>query len=424
MLHSVKGSPWIMGLTFAAIYTVNFFLAWPTTRWGDISNGSYLFGDFAWLSGWSTGCSVDLAFPNLFLIYSQIDATCPEFNYGTALIVLLSIFPIAWEHYIIAAITVGLIVVFALGFFLASSYSMSFWQKALVCLAFFSPGTYLLFERGNLDLVIVLLIVIAAVLLGRGAFFPAYFVLVFATLLKFYALPLVLIVSLLSNTLRQRIMTSVFTLLTFAQVFVDYSRTQVLPVYGPVQFGYPVLEHYFEWLELYLRPLPSFIGFVAPLFIWALLVLFERRAGKGFQEIVRQSVTNLQADYAFLFTAIAFSAMFFVGLSFDYRLIFLAISGIGLILKSTLSRKTKAALWVSLMIALWGSGAIGGKFMFIPDAIKPFLVGGFQLAGDLAVFLWVGILLFFGALVLARKVGWIGRLLTFVTQSKAVDKLG
>jgi hypothetical protein len=413
-----------MGLTFAAIYTVNFFLAWPTTRWGDISNGSYLFGDFAWLSGWSTGCSVDLAFPNLFLIYSQIDATCPEFNYGTALIVLLSIFPIAWEHYIIAAITVGLIVVFALGFFLASSYSMSFWQKALVCLAFFSPGTYLLFERGNLDLVIVLLIVIAAVLLGRGAFFPAYFVLVFATLLKFYALPLVLIVSLLSNTLRQRIMTSVFTLLTFAQVFVDYSRTQVLPVYGPVQFGYPVLEHYFEWLELYLRPLPSFIGFVAPLFIWALLVLFERRAGKGFQEIVRQSVTNLQADYAFLFTAIAFSAMFFVGLSFDYRLIFLAISGIGLILKSTLSRKTKAALWVSLMIALWGSGAIGGKFMFIPDAIKPFLVGGFQLAGDLAVFLWVGILLFFGALVLARKVGWIGRLLTFVTQSKAVDKLG
>ena len=424
MLHSVKGSPWIMGLTFAAIYTVNFFLAWPTTRWGDISNGSYLFGDFAWLSGWSTGCSVDLAFPNLFLIYSQIDATCPEFNYGTALIVLLSIFPIAWEHYIIAAITVGLIVVFALGFFLASSYSMSFWQKALVCLAFFSPGTYLLFERGNLDLVIVLLIVIAAVLLGRGAFFPAYFVLVFATLLKFYALPLVLIVSLLSNTLRQRIMTSVFTLLTFAQVFVDYSRTQVLPVYGPVQFGYPVLEHYFEWLELYLRPLPSFIGFVAPLFIWALLVLFERRAGKGFQEIVRQSVTNLQADYAFLFTAIAFSAMFFVGLSFDYRLIFLAISGIGLILKSTLSRKTKAALWVSLMIALWGSGAIGGKFMFIPDAIKPFLVGGFQLAGDLAVFLWVGILLFSGALVLARKVGWIGRLLTFVTQSKAVDKLG
>jgi len=424
MANSIKRSSWLLGLTFVLIYLVNFFLAWPTTQWGDISNGSYLFGDFAWLSGWSTGCSVDLAFPNLVSVFSQVDAECPSFNYGTTLIVLLSIFPIAWEHYIIAAITVGLIVVFTLGFFLASEYRMSFWQKVLVSLAFFSPGTYLLFERGNLDLVIVLLILIAALLLGRGAFLTAYLVLVFATLLKFYALPLVIILSLFSNTLRQRIFTASMTLLTVALVFVDYSRGQILPVYGPVQFGYPVLEHYFVWLGLSLQPIPSFIGFLAPLFIWVLLILIERRAGKGFQAMVRQSVTNLQADYAFLFTAIAFSAMFFVGLSFDYRLIFLAIAGIGLILKSTFSRKTKAALWVSLMIALWGSGAIGGKFMFIPDAIKPFLVGGFQLAGDLAVFLWVGILLFFGALVLARKVGWIGRLLTFVTQSKAIDKLG
>lgn len=420
MANSIKRSPWLLGLTFVVIYLVNFFLAWPTTQWGDISNGSYLFGDFAWLSGWSTGCRVDLAFPHVFSVFSQIEATCPEFNYGTALIVLLSIFPIAWEYYIIAAITVGLMAVLALGYFLARAYSMSFWQRVLVCLAFFSPGTYLLFERGNLDLLIILLIVIAALLLGRGAFFSSFFVLVFATLIKFYALPLVIIVSLFSNTLKQRVFTTVLTLITFALVFVDYSRTQILSVYGPVQFGYPVLEHYFEWLGLSLRPIPSFIGFFAPLFVWALLTLVDRRAGKGFQAMLRQSVTNLQADYAFLFTAIAFSAMFFVGLSFDYRLIFLAIAGIGLILKSTFSRKLKAALWVLLMIALWGSGAIGGKFMFIPDAIKPFLVGGFQLAGDLAVFLWVGILLFFGSLVLARKVGWIGRILTFVTQYKPV----
>jgi hypothetical protein len=420
MAHLNTKYPWVMGLTFAAIYLVNFFLAWPTTRWGDISNGSYLFGDFAWLSAWSTGCRVDLTFPNFFNVYSQIEATCPGFNYGTALIILLSIFPIALEHYVIAAITVGLIVVVVLGFFLAIAYSMSFWQKVLVSLAVFSPGTYLLFERGNLDMLIVLLILIAAVLLGRGAFFPAYFVLVLATLLKFYALPLVVIVSLFSNTLKRRIFTAVLTLLTFALVFVDYSRTQILSVYGPVQFGYPVLEHYMEWLGLSLRPIPSFIGFFAPLFVWALLILVDRRAGKGFRAMLRQSVTNLQGDYAFLFTAIAFSAMFFVGLSFDYRLIFLAIAGIGLILKSTFSRKLKAALWVSLMIALWGSGAIGGKFMFIPDAIKPFLVGGFQLAGDLAVFFWVGLLLFFGALVLARKVGWIGRILTLVTQYKSV----
>jgi hypothetical protein len=410
----------MLGVTFAAIYLVNFLLAWPTTRWGDISNGTFLFGDFSWLSTWSTECRVDVALPQLFSIYSQIDSsqTCPGFNYGTTLIILLSIFPIAWEHYIVAALIVGLLSVLTLGYFLASNYNMSFWQKVLVSLAVFSPGTYLLFERGNLDLVIFLLLVMAGVLLGRGSFFPAYFVLVFATLLKFYALPLVILVSLLSSNLRQRIFTTVFTLLTFAWVILDFSRGQILPVYGPVQFGYPVLNHYFEWLGLSLDPLPNVIGFLTPVLVWVVLVLIERKAGTGYQNRLSQSIEALREDYAFVFTAITFCAMFFVGLSFDYRLIFLALAGVALVLKSSFSKHIKLALWLSLFVALWGSGAIGGNFMFIPPAIKPLLIGGFQLAGDLTVFLWVGILLYVGALVVARKIGWFGKLLALVTRSK------
>jgi hypothetical protein len=421
MLVGKTRSPWLLGVTFVAIYLVNFFLAWPTTRWGDISTG-YLFGDFEALFIWSNECRINAGLPHIFSIYSQIEAsnTCAGFNYGTTLLVLLSIFPINGEFYVAAAITVGVLAVFVLGYFLANTYKMSFWKKVLVTCAFFSPGTFLLFERGNLDLVIFLFHVTAAALLGRGNFFPAYFVLVFATLLKFYALPLVIVVSLLSTTLRQRIVTAAFSILTFAFVIADFSRGQILPVYGPVQFGYPVLDHYFEWLGLSFQPLPSIIGFFAPWFVWAVLVSIERKSGKSYQAELTKSIDNLHGDYAFVFTAITFCAMFFVGLSFDYRLIFLALAGVGLILKSSFNRRIKVALWVSLLIALWGSGAIGGKFMFIPDAVKPFIVGGFQLAGDLAVFLWVGILLYVGALVLARKIGWIDRLLSFVTQSKLV----
>lgn len=418
MFNTKLISPLMLGLTFVAIYLANFFLAWPTTRWGDISNGSYLFGDFAWLSSWSTNCSVNVAFPHLFSVFSQIDSTCPEFSYGATLLILLSIFPIAWENYIVAAITVGLIAVFALGYFLTSAYRLSFWQKVLVSLAFFSPGTYLLFERGNLDLFIFLLIVLAAALLGNGRFLSGFFVIIFVTLLKFYTLPLVLLVALLSKNSRERFITTIFTLLTFTWVLIDFNRGPGLPEYGTVQFGYPVLGHYFDWLGISIQPLPSLIGFLAPWLVWALLVLLERRAGKGFEPVMTQSISNLQDDYAFLLTAVVFCAMFFVGLSFDYRLIFLALAGVGLIMKSSFNRKIKVALWVSLFIALWGSGAIGGKFMFIPDAIKPVLIGGFQLAGDLAVFLWVGILLYFVALVVARKIGWIGRLLDVVTRSK------
>jgi hypothetical protein len=421
MFDSKIKSPWVLGVTFVAIYLVNFFLAWPTTRWGDITTG-YLFGDFEALFIWSNDCRINAGLPQLFSVYSQIEEsdTCGGFNYGTTLLILLSIFPINGEFYVAAALTIGVLAVFVLGYFLANTYNMSFWKKVLVSVAFFSPGTFLLFERGNLDLVIFLLIVTAAVLLGRGAFFPAYFVVVFATLLKFYALPLVIIISLLSQTLRQRILTAVVSLLTFAWVIVDFTRGQILSVYGPVQFGYPVLDHYFEWLGLALEPIPSLIGFLAPWLVWTVLVMIERKAGKSYQTKLRQSIESLKEDYAFIFTAITFCAMFFVGLSFDYRLIFLALAGLGLVLSNSFSPKIKVTLWVSLIVALWGSGAMGGNFTFIPDAIKPLLVGGFQLAGDLAVFLWVGILLYVSSLVLARKIDWIARVITFITQHRAV----
>jgi hypothetical protein len=419
MLEKRIKSPWMLGATFVAIYLFNFLLDWPTARWGDITTG-FFFSDLRALFTWSNECRLNLGLPHLFSIYSQIETSdmCSGFNYGMTLLILLSIFPIEMEFYVAAALTIGIFSVFTLGYFLEDTYAMSFRQKIVVTLAFFSPGTFLLFERGNLDLVIFLLVVIAATIFARGAYLPAYLLLVLATLLKFYVLPAVVLASLLAKNLRQKIVVTILTISTMAWVIFDYSRGSVLSVYGPVQFGYPVLEHYFEWLGVSLGPLPSLIGFMTPLLVWALLVFVEREAGTRYQTSLSQTINTLRGDYSFIFAAITFCAMFFIGLSFDYRLIFLALAGVGLLLKVAIGRKFKVVLWASLIIALWGSGAIGGNFLFIPAAIKPLLIGGIQLAGDLAVFLWVGILLHIGALVVAKKIEWFGRFLAFVTRSQ------
>ena len=95
------------------------------------------------------------------------------------------------------------------------------------------------------------------------------------------------------------------------------------------------------------------IGFLAPLLVWALLVLVERKAGANYNTRLSETLNAIRWDYAFIFTSITFFAMFFVGLSFDYRLIFLALAGVGLILKSSFDRRVKLSLWVSLMFALW-----------------------------------------------------------------------
>lgn len=420
MVNRITNSPWVLGVAFVAIYLINFLFNWPISRWSDTSTGSLLFSDFKTLFIWAMDCRVNLELPNLLSVYSQIESseTCTGFTYGTTLIILLSILPTNIEFYVAVALIFGVLSVFAVGSFLASRYTMSFWQKMLVSLAFFSPGAHLLFERGNLDLQIFLLVVAAAAFLAKGRYFPAYFILLFATLIKFYTLPVLFLVSLLARNLRQQILTGVLTFLTLVWVFVDFSRGSILHVYGPLQFGYPVLDHYFVWLGISLPLIPSLIGFLSPFLVWGLLVFIERKAGNAYLTSLTQSVNALQRDYAFIFTAITFCAMFFVALSYDYRLVFVAFAGAGLILRSTFSRGVKAALWISLMIAVWGSGAFGGNFMFIPSFIKPFIIGGFQLAGDLAIFLWVGILLYAGALVLAREFGWFGKILAIVTRSK------
>jgi hypothetical protein len=379
-----------------------------------------LFTDFETLFIWAIECKVNLEFPHLLSVYSQIEAsqTCTGFTYGTVFIILLSLLPIDLGFYIAAALTLGVLGVFAVGFFLASRYTMNLWQKILVTVAIFSPGTYLLFERGNLDLQIFLLVGLAAVLLTKGRYLPAYFILVFATLLKFYTLPAVVLVSLLAKNIRYQILTGVITFFTLTWVVYDFSRGPILHVYGPVQFGYPVLDHYFEWLGVSVPVIPSLIGFLAPWLVWVFLVLIEKKSGDRYKTRLSQSINSLRGDYAFILTAITFCAMFFVGLSYDYRLIFLALSGVALILRSAFSKEVKLALWISLMTAVWGSGALGGGITFIPPGLKPFLIGGFQLAGDLAVFIWVGLLLYFGGLVLAMKIDWFGKLLVLVTRSK------
>ena len=418
MRQRISIAPWGLGGLFMAIYLTNFLLAWPITRWSGISNGSYLFGDFAWLSIWSTDCRLDLSLPNLFSAYSQIEnsPTCPGFNYGMTLIILLSLFPLSWDAYIATALIVGVIAVFALGFFVGRNYPLNAWEKVLVTVAFFSPGAFLLFERGNLDLVIFLLIILASAFLGRGHYTPAYLILVLATLLKFYALPLVLFVALLSRTWKQRVMTATLTIITFVWVLIDLSRGPTLPIQGSVQFGYPVLNHYFEWLGLRLAPLPDLMGFLGPLVVWVLLILIQRRAGTYQRRRLSQGTKALQGDYAFLFSGITFCAMFFVGLSYDYRLVFIAVAGIALIVRGAFDRKVRVALWISLITALWGSGALGNSLMSIPTEIKPFLIGGFQLAGDLAVILWVGILMHFGSAAVAQKIKWYGKVYAFMTR--------
>jgi hypothetical protein len=403
---------WMMGWSFVALYVFNFVFQWPVTRSSGFSNGDFLFGDFSWLSTWSTACRISVNFQNLFSLKSQIESieSCSGFNYGISLLLILSIFEISWSSYVILALIVGVIGVFAWGLFVGASYSMRWWERGLVLISVFSPGVFLLFERGNLDFIMFLLVLASIVFLARNLFVAAFLTLLLATLLKFYTFPLLVFMLFLSRSFGRRLFAATLTTVCFLVVATDLATAPALPAQGPVQFGFPVLNHYLEWFGIFLAPWPSIIGLVIPLGVWVGLALRSKRSQKSSDT---QTIESLANDYTFLFSGVTFVAVFFVGLSYDYRLIFLAVAGISLILIGHWSTVEKTVLWSSLVLALWGSGAVGYTFDFIPEGARLLLIGGFQLLGDLATFAWVGLLLHFGSRSVAVRFIWLSKILNF-----------
>ena len=422
------GPKWLLPILFPLAYVLNFLLAWPVTYWSGIANPpTHPFWDYSFLAQWSIGCRLDLSFPNILDVYPQLEAlqasgSCGHFGYGMPLLMLLSLVDVNLENYFALALVTGLFLSLVLGLFLSRVYNLTWKQQVLVFFVVFSPGTYLLFERGNFDQIIFLLVLGAAALFARSRFFASISLLTLATVTKFYTLPLLLFQLLLARTVANRILAGGFFALGTAWVLAEVNRGEFLPEQGSLQFGFPVLNHYFEWLGLSLAPLPNVIAIVSPLLIWFSLVVIQRLGAT--QRLARweSTVNALAGDYVFQFMGILFVGMFFVGLSYDYRLLFLAVAGISLIVRGNWSRFEKWVLWLSLMVALWGSSALGNSLSVIPLEIKPYLIGGFQLFGDLMGFVWVGILMHFGSMVVATKLNWFHRILGFVSGASRSSK--
>lgn len=372
------------------------------------------------MAQWSIGCRLDLSFPNIFGVYSQLETlqasgSCGHFGYGMPLLMFLTLADVNMGNYFALAFATGLLLSMVLGWFFSKAHNLSWIQQVLVFFLIFSPGTFLLFERGNFDQIIFLLVLGAAVLFARKKFFASITLLILATVTKFYTIPLLLYQLLLSRTAAQKILAGGFLAIGTAWVLAEVNRGDFLPAQGSVQFGFPVLNHYFEWLGLSVAPLPNLIAIASPLLVWFSLMATQRKGTQRLAARRKSTAAELGGDYVFQFMGILFVGMFFVGLSYDYRLLFLAVAGISLIVRGDWLPVERWFLWLSLLFALWGSAALGNSLTIIPTDIKPYLIGGFQLFGDVLVFVWVGILLHFGSMVVATQLSWFDRTLIFIS---------
>lgn len=179
----------MLSVSIFSFYLTQYFLGWPMLRFWNVANN----GNFEDLVGLIavSNCYEEVGMN----VYTKGETFCHNFFYGRFTLWLLSALNIGNSF----AIPLGFIFLATLSMILAkyfeSTLFVNFDRPNAIFFSFcivLSPPLQLLAERANLDILIFLLIYSTAHLLYKTSRF-ALITIGFATLLKFYTLPLYLI---------------------------------------------------------------------------------------------------------------------------------------------------------------------------------------------------------------------------------------
>jgi hypothetical protein len=262
-------------------------------------------------------------------VYSTID-TC-GFQYGIFLLRFIQFFNLDSVDLVLLG---GLLVLSAflilLGFAL---YSVKTSRQAII--AFFlviSPGPWLLFERGNFDLLIIILVTLGTVFINSRLSFLAIFFIALSALMKFYTLPLLILYIVIEKRLHLRIAAVVTIVLVTPAILYDILRAPSFPNPTFVAFGLPspgLWINFFAWrfdfpIELggpllYLIGSLVFFAVVYFMYFSAFLQKFSLIS------LPSATVSTLSRNFFLIFSGLYLSC-FLAGMNYDYRLFFLIVS--------------------------------------------------------------------------------------------------
>jgi hypothetical protein len=217
--------------------------------------------------------------------------------------------------------------------------------RMLTLFLLFSPSSQLLIERGNLDALMIPLIVLASILVYRRKIFQGILPIILATMIKFYAIPIFLFAIQKAVTLRIKLIVAVvftFVLYVSAHDYLLLSE-KTIQTYC-CSFGSDVFGLYLNRVGLNLNnELVSITGWVTLIFSIILVNFLSRSSLSGLLPKISNSV--VQKSEVFLPLILVFSGLYVSGTNFDYKLQILGIAQLSYInnCEKGLHRKTHVA---------------------------------------------------------------------------------
>jgi hypothetical protein len=260
-----------------------------------------------------------------------------------------------------------------------------------------SPGAWLLFERGNFDLLIILLLSVTILTLNTKYSLLGALALVCTVLMKFYTLPLVLLYLIYERLKWNRLLLAIASISTIPFILSDIRAASSHPNPMFAAFGLPLPGlwiNFFSWRFSLGFNIGMLSQYVVGIIIFALGVLyyrFDKRAAK-YRELEKSiKFASVLDERIFLFASFTYLSCFLAGSNFDYRLIFLSISL--LILNKSISLESKTKFLIFMEIAsVWFTYFYFGATGAIPVLVS---IAGNAAQLALAIFLFSYFLNFF-----------------------------
>ena len=201
-----------------------------------------------------------------------------------------------------------------------------------------SPPILLLAERGNFDILMLVLVALSGLLLTKNYHAWALLPLTLATLLKFYTLPLFLLFFIINDSNRRKIITLIIGLMVSARVFLDLQLMQSsFPSGDWAKFGVSIWTRYLEVVNVsdHGEAIANISGAFIFVFIFAATITVLKRLHISISsEVVGD---NKDRIYFYLFFG-THLVCYFLGMNYEYRLVFFVVASI-IFLQSFVSTK-------------------------------------------------------------------------------------
>jgi hypothetical protein len=262
--------------------------------------------------------------------------------------------------------------------------------------ALLSPGIFLLFTSGNMDIQIICLLLISAFFIDFKKEKMALILICCTALFKFYTAPVIVIALFLVKEKRSRLFGIVLALTTFSVIAYQMITNPLPPFPNGAQnkFGMGIFDNYIRKTGIQFSELQGqFLGLTLLIICVFLIMYFYKKFNW---------VSNIPVDFSkkqelqyinFLIMAGTSLTCYIAALNVDYRLTFIALAGISLLQAPQLKVKFVSAIFPYVwLLSLWivFPGLELKKYIGID--LQP--LGDIMMVGTISYFIFQGFYIF------------------------------